>query len=123
MPFHVRPAGLAALLKGLRGTENLLGLLVTIQHKIAAVRLAHMLTTRTQGVGTANIPRPLPDGRWEGDTLDGEGFVRALRAHGQTVEGRRALIARAGGVGNAADFLGLETGDWGPAAIKTVLGE
>ena len=104
VPFHVHPAGLDAFLKGLRGTENLLGLLVTIPHKIAAAGMAHMLTTRAQGVGTANILRPLPDGRWEGDTLDGEGFVRALRAHGQTVEGRRALIAGAGGVGSAIAF-------------------
>lgn len=110
VPFHVRADGLARFLAGFRTAENVIGLLVTVPHKIAAAKLAGGLTERARKVGTANILRPLPDGRWEGDTLDGLGFVRALKAEGHTVEGRRALVVGAGGVGSAIAFALAEAG-------------
>ena len=110
VPFHVRPPDLAGFLAGLRAAENVIGLLVTIPHKIAAAKLAGVLTDRARKVGTANILRPLPEGRWEADTLDGLGFVRALEADKQTIAGRRALVVGAGGVGSAIAFALAEAG-------------
>ncbi len=110
VPFHVHPETFAEFLSGLRPALNLIGLLVTIPHKIAAAKQAHLLTERAQKVGTANTLRPLPDGRWEGDILDGHGFVSALESSGQTVDNRRALVVGAGGVGSAIAFALAEAG-------------
>ena len=110
VPFHVHPKDFGEFVSGLRAAENVLGLLVTIPHKVAAAHLADALTPRARMVGTANLLRPLPEGGWEGDILDGLGFVSALRAAGQTIVGRRALVVGAGGVGSAIAFTLAEEG-------------
>lgn len=109
VPFHVKPDGLTRFLDGLRTVENLIGLLVTIPHKIAAARAAVALRPRAGMVGTSNILRKVPGG-WEGDILDGVGFVRALEASGRSAAGRRALVVGAGGVGSAIAFALAEAG-------------
>ena len=110
VPFQVPPPVLAGFVSGLRAAGNVIGLIVTIPHKAAAATLATALTPRARMVGTANMLRPLPDGGWEGDILDGEGFVRALLASGQRILGRRALVVGAGGVGSAIAFALAEAG-------------
>ncbi len=110
VPFHVHPPDFAQFVDGLRTAGNVLGLYVTIPHKLAAARHADRLTPRARKVGTANLLRPLPDGGWEGDMLDGFGFVAALRAAGQRIEGRHALVVGAGGVGSAIAFALAEAG-------------
>jgi shikimate dehydrogenase len=45
--------------------------------------------------------RRAADGRLQGDMFDGEGFVRGLRRKGCRLEGARALVVGAGGVGSA----------------------
>ncbi len=110
VPFHVTPPDLAKFVTGLRAVENLMGLIVTIPHKGTAAKLAGALTERARKVGAANILRPLPEGRWEGDCLDGLGFVRALEADGHHADGRRALVVGAGGVGSAIAFALAEAG-------------
>ena len=110
VPFHVHPTDFDRFVSGLRAAGNVAGLLVTIPHKAAAARIADALTPRARMVGTANTLRPLPGGGWEGDILDGMGFVSALRAAGQTIAGRRALVAGAGGVGSAIAFALAEEG-------------
>lgn len=104
VPFHVQPPALAGFIDGLGVARNLIGLIVTVPHKAAAAAHAGTLTARARMVGTANLLRPLPGGGWEGDILDGEGFVRALRADQQTIAGRKALVVGAGGVGSAIAF-------------------
>ncbi len=42
--------------------------------------------------------------------LDGHGFVQALRADDEVIEGRRALVVGAGGVGSAIAFALAEAG-------------
>ena len=110
VPFHVRPGDLPEFADGLRAAANVLGLLVTIPHKLAAARYASTLTPRAEEVGTVNLLRPRPEGGWEGDILDGHGFVLALRAEGQRIDGRRALVVGAGGVGSAIAFALAEAG-------------
>jgi shikimate dehydrogenase len=116
VPFHVHPADFSGFVRGLRAAKNLLGLYVTIPHKLAAAQFADVLLPRADKSGTANVLRPLPDGGWEGDMLDGLGFVLALRADGQSVEGRRALVVGSGGVGSAIGFALADAG----AAIVAV---
>ena len=101
LPVHVPPADLAGLVTGMRGIRNLIGIIVTVPHKPAASALAARLLPRAARIGAVNVLRPEADGSWTGDMLDGEGFVRGLRRAGQDLEGRRALILGAGGVGAA----------------------
>jgi len=110
VPFHIHPPDLQRFIDGFRTARNVLGLFVTIPHKLAAARYADALTPRATKVGTSNLLRPLPDGRWEGDMLDGHGFVQGLRASNQRIEGRRALVVGAGGVGSAIAFALAEAG-------------
>lgn len=110
VPFHVHPPDFSRFVDGLRMAHNVLGLFVTIPHKLAAARYADALTPRARKVGTANLLRPLPDGGWEGDMLDGFGFVAALRAKDQRIEGRHAIVVGAGGVGSAIAFALAEAG-------------
>ncbi len=110
VPFHIFAPALPAFVDGLRGVENLIGLLVTIPHKTAAARIADELTPRARKIGTSNLLRPMPDRKWEGDNLDGLGFTRALAAAGQRIAGRRALVVGAGGVGSAIAFALAEEG-------------
>jgi shikimate dehydrogenase len=110
IPFCVQPPDFERFLDGVRAAGNVLGLFATVPHKMAAARHAARLTPRARKVGTANALRPLPEGGWEADMLDGLGFVRALRADGQRIEGRRAIVVGAGGVGCAIAFALAEAG-------------
>lgn len=104
MPFHVKPAELEAFLAGLRTVKNLMGLIVTIPHKPAAVHHVNALTDRAQRVQSVNLMRRDADGRWTGDIVDGLGFVKGLLSSGQRIAGRRALVVGSGGVGTAIAF-------------------
>ena len=110
VPLHVEPAGLAALLAGLRGMHNLLGVIATVPHKQAAAALADTQLPRARQARAANVLRRGADGRWSADMLDGVGFIAALRAAGHEPRGKRALVAGAGGVATAICFALAEAG-------------
>jgi shikimate dehydrogenase len=114
LPFHVAPVDLGGFVAGLRGVRNLAGLIVTVPHKPAAAGLADRLTPRAARIGAVNVMRRDADGGWTGDMLDGEGFVLGLRASGQDVAGRRALVVGAGGVGTA---IAVALADAGVASV------
>jgi shikimate dehydrogenase len=59
---------------------------------------------RAGQVGAVNVVAFDAERRARGDILDGEGLVESLRVRGQRLEGRRALIVGAGGVGSAIAF-------------------
>jgi shikimate dehydrogenase len=110
IPLHVTPEDLVAFFAGVRPVKNLAGLIVTIPHKPAAVRLVDDLTPRARQVASVNVMRREPGGRWTGDILDGLGFVKGLLGSGQRVAGRRALVVGSGGVGTAIAFAVAEAG-------------
>ncbi len=101
IPMQVAAADVAALVKSARTLMNYIGLIVTIPHKPAALTCTDHPTERARLVGAANVLRPAAQGGWEGDILDGVGFVSGLLAQGQKVAGRRALVVGSGGVGSA----------------------
>lgn len=103
VPFHIEPAELPALLTGLRGMHNLLGVIATVPHKQAAAALANVQLPRARQARAANVLRLGPDG-WQADMLDGVGFIAALREAGHDPAGKRALVAGAGGVATAICF-------------------
>jgi len=80
---------------------NILGALITMPHKVTTVGLLDELSPAVKIAGSCNAVRRSPDGRLQGDLFDGEGFVRGVRRKGGKVEGARALVVGAGGVGSA----------------------
>ncbi|MFF6844290.1 shikimate dehydrogenase family protein [Streptomyces tanashiensis] len=100
-PVHVRPDSFAEVFQGLRSTENLDGILVTIPHKAAALRLADEVSPAAAASGAVNALRREPDGRWTGENFDGIGFVTGLTEAGHRPDGMRVTVVGAGGAGSA----------------------
>ncbi|WP_406153129.1 hypothetical protein OG217_05445 [Streptomyces sp. NBC_01023] len=99
VPVHVRPARLAAVVRGLQSTENVDGLLITVPHKRA---VWDWPTSPTAALSDgANAMRCARDDRWLADNFDGEGFVRGLHAAGHEPQGRHVWLVGAGGAGSA----------------------
>ncbi|HEY0766708.1 MAG TPA: shikimate dehydrogenase [Steroidobacteraceae bacterium] len=90
------------------------GLNITVPHKIAAMDVAHELTTRAAQAAAVNTLAAQAAGIL-GDNTDGAGLVRDLRDNlGVVVTERRVLIVGAGGAtrGVLGPLLGL-----GPAVV------
>ncbi|KPC79250.1 shikimate dehydrogenase [Streptomyces sp. NRRL S-4] len=100
-PVHVEPDAFAGVLHGLTRMKNLDGILVTIPHKAAALRLADEVSPAAEVAGAVNALRREPDGRWSGENFDGAGFVRGLTEAGHLPGGRRIVLMGAGGAGSA----------------------
>lgn len=81
--------------------SNAHGALVTMPHKVITTALVDVLSPTAAIAGACNAVRIESDGRLTGDMFDGEGFVRGVARKGRKVEGSRALVVGAGGVGSA----------------------
>ncbi|MBK6008248.1 shikimate dehydrogenase [Ramlibacter ginsenosidimutans] len=101
VPMGCKPEHYARFLPALFTLENVCGALITMPHKVATLALLDEASPAVRIAGSCNAVRRAPDGRLQGDMFDGEGFVRGLRRKGCTIEGARALVVGAGGVGSA----------------------
>lgn len=101
VPMACEPAPYPALLKSIFRLRNILGAIITMPHKVTTVALLDQTSAAVKIAGSCNAVRRTPDGRLEGEILDGEGFVRGLRRKNFRIEGIRALVVGAGGVGAA----------------------
>ena len=101
VPMGCRAEGYPALLSAVFGLSNIRGALITMPHKVATIDLLDRISATARVAGACNAVRRGADGRLEGDMFDGEGFVRGLRRKGCRIEGARALVVGAGGVGSA----------------------
>lgn len=101
IPVDIAPQAVADYLNALRGWHNMSGILVTVPHKQRVAGLLDSLTPRARHLNAVNCVRKLPDGRLEGDMLDGVGFQRAAESHHFKPAGKRALLSGCGGVGSA----------------------
>ena len=81
--------------------SNAHGALVTMPHKVTTTSLVDTLSPTAAIAGACNAVRLEPDGRLAGDMFDGEGFVRGILRKGRKLDGARALVVGAGGVGSA----------------------
>jgi len=102
VPLQVGAPDLAAVLAAMP-RMGFVGANVTLPHKVAALALASRTTDRARRIGAANTLTFLPEGGFEADNTDGEGFLRNLR---QTAPGWRpdagpALVLGAGGAARA----------------------
>jgi shikimate dehydrogenase len=110
VPVDLEPAAVPAFLEVLRHWLNSPGCVVTVPHKSACADLVDGLSERARRLGAVNLIRRTVEGRLEGDMVDGEGFMRALRHNGFDVSGKAAIVFGAGAVGRA---LLLSLGDAG----------
>lgn len=111
VPMHVRPDDVAALLPALLTLHNLAGFIVTVPHKqrVAAL-IGDGLLPGARRANAANVVRRTAQGGWQGELLDGAGFVAGLRAAGFDPRGRAACIAGAGGAASAIAFALADAG-------------
>ncbi len=101
VPMGCEAPAYPALLRALFTTTNIVGVLVTMPHKVSTVALLDRASPAVRIAGACNAVRRDPDGRLHGDLFDGEGFVRGVRRKGLEPAGRRVLVVGAGGVGSA----------------------
>lgn len=110
LPLQVSPDNLDSFVRGLRGLQNLSGLVVTIPHKTKVGSLLDQVSLRAQLIGAVNVIARDADGTLRGDMLDGVGFVEGLGKGGHAVAGRRVFVAGAGGAASAICFALAEAG-------------
>lgn len=98
--FEVRDGGTKDALEAMR-TLGLAGLSVTMPHKTAAAHACDELTDDAATLVSVNTVTAGTDGRLEGSSTDGEGFLRSLADAGVDPKGRRVLLLGAGGAARA----------------------
>jgi len=103
---------LPELIAAVRGSGRLLGLQVTVPHKVAVMKHLDAIDEKAAKVGAVNTITRAADGRLLGANTDGEGFLQSLLA-GQpggapplieALSGISALILGAGGSARAVAF-------------------
>lgn len=90
--------------------EGGVGANVTVPFKQEAFALAEVLTPRARLAGAVNTLMLGRDGKTYGDTTDGVGLVRDLRAHAAPLEDARVLLLGAGGASRGVIEPLLEAG-------------
>ena len=110
IPLHVAAVDFDAVMAAARVVRNLDGIVITVPHKLAALRHCEEASERARLLGAANVLRRTATGRWQGDMTDGAATVAALERAGATLAGRRALVLGAGGAGSAVALALLEAG-------------
>jgi shikimate dehydrogenase len=109
LPADVTASNFNTAMKGLKATENVDGAIFTMPHKLAAIDHADVLTQRSRRIGSINLLRRLTNGTWEGDNVDGAGFLAGLHADGVNLEGANIYLHGCGGVGRCIGWtLGME---------------
>ena len=101
VPMACQAEHYAPLLRSLFALGNIAGALITMPHKVSTVALVDELMPAAAIAGACNAVRRAADGRLQGDMFDGEGFVRGVQRKGLSLQGKRALVVGAGGVGSA----------------------
>jgi shikimate dehydrogenase len=101
VPMGCRSADYPDFLKLFFRLSNAHGALVTMPHKVTTTGLVDVLSPTAAIAGACNAVRLEVDGRLSGDMFDGEGFVRGVLRKGHKLNGARALVVGAGGVGSA----------------------
>lgn len=84
VPWEVSPANLATAWEGLRGIENLAGVIVTVPHKLEVATLCDELKGTALLLKVCNVAKRLADGRFTGRMFDGDGFVAGLKNRAMT---------------------------------------
>lgn len=100
VPLPVRPGQFDTAVRGLQAA-GFRGVNVTIPHKESAYGIVDRLDRSAERSGSVNTLVFTDDGRIEGYSTDGDGFVANVEAHGIAVHGGFALLLGAGGAARA----------------------
>ncbi|MBS7806436.1 shikimate dehydrogenase [Variovorax sp. PCZ-1] len=100
-PMGCKPEHFPEFLRNVFHLENVRGALITMPHKVSVMDLLDVISPAARVAGACNAVKRGSDGKLYGDMFDGEGFVRGVQRKDFVVEGKRALIVGAGGVGSA----------------------
>src|SRR5262249_60529220 len=117
VPMSCEAVRFPLFLKSVFTLTNIRGAIITMPHKVSTVHLLDEMTTAVNIAGSCNAVRRAPDGRLQGDLFDGEGFVRGIRRKGFKLQGARALVVGAGGVGSAIAAALAAAGAGGVAVV------
>jgi shikimate dehydrogenase len=101
IPMGVKPDDYPAFVRPLFRLTNIRGALVTMPHKVATAGLLDEVTPTVKIAGSCNAILKRSDSSLLGDMFDGAGFVRGVLRKGRSLDGARALVVGAGGVGSA----------------------
>lgn len=104
VPLHVKAEDLGGFWAGFRHVGNASGLLVTMPHKRAFAALVDDLDPTSRQVGSVNVARREPSGRWRGAVFDGWGCVLGMLWDGHDPRGKRVLLVGCGGAGSSIGF-------------------
>lgn len=99
VPFAVAPDQVAATVQAVRALD-LVGLNVTIPHKLAVLPLLDEVSAEAHALGAVNTIIN-DQGTLRGRNTDGEGFLRSLREIGGDVTDRSVALIGAGGSARA----------------------
>jgi shikimate dehydrogenase len=102
LPFNVSTGGLAGAVEGIRAL-NILGMNVTIPHKVAVIPLLDEINPLARRIGAVNVIHN-KDGRLVGNNTDAEGFLRLLKERDIDAQGLRVAVLGAGGAARAVCF-------------------
>ncbi|HOK89747.1 MAG TPA: shikimate dehydrogenase [Candidatus Hydrogenedentes bacterium] len=96
-------ADVTSFMAGIRACENVVGLSVTIPHKIAVMSLVDEVDDQARLAGCVNTVT-CRENRLFGSLTDGAGVLRAFEAHGVDLTGKRVLFFGSGGAVRAVAF-------------------
>ena len=108
LPFRVRREELPEAIAGIRAL-NLVGLNVTLPHKVSVIPFLDELDTLAERMGAVNTIVN-ENGVLAGYNTDAPGFLQALLSKGIEPEGRKIVILGAGGAAKGISFILAEAG-------------
>jgi shikimate dehydrogenase len=108
LPFRVRREELPEAIAGIRAL-NLVGLNVTLPHKVSVIPLLDKLDTMAERMGAVNTIVN-ENGVLAGYNTDAPGFLQALLSKGIEPDGKNIVILGAGGAAKGISFILAEAG-------------
>ena len=98
LAFHVDPQNLRSALLG-AGDMGLVGINLTVPHKILALDCVHEIDAEARKLGAVNTIS-IEKGKLRGFNTDGFGFLKAIKEDfNLSIKGKRVLVLGAGGAG------------------------
>jgi len=108
LPFRVRREELPSAVAGIRAL-NIVGLNVTIPHKVSVIPLLDKLDAMAERMGAVNTILN-ENGVLAGYNTDAPGFLQALLAKNIKPEGKKIVILGGGGAAKGISFILAEAG-------------
>jgi shikimate dehydrogenase len=108
LAFRVRPEELKNAIAGLKALD-IVGLNVTIPHKVGVIPLLDELDPLAGKMGAVNTIVN-ENGRLTGYNTDAPGFLQALKSNGIEPDGKKMVVLGAGGAAKGISFVLAEAG-------------